>query len=153
MTFDGKLSELTGKIIRAFFKVYNRLGYGFAEKVYENALSIELDRLSLTVEQQKPIQIFYDDHLVGEYFADLVVNGLVIVELKASQDIAEEHEAQLLNYLKATPIEVGLLLNFGPQPKHIRRMYDNPRKGSLSWTEPVKQSENNEFGADIYGKI
>jgi len=153
MTFDGKLSELTGKIIGAFFKVYNRLGYGFAEKVYENALSIELDRLSLTVEQQKPIQIFYDDHLVGEYFADLVVNGLVIVELKASQDIAEEHEAQLLNYLKATPIEVGLLLNFGPQPKHIRRMYDNPRKGSLSWTEPVKQSENNEFGADIYGKI
>jgi GxxExxY protein len=134
MTFEGKHSDITGKIIGAFFAVYNQLGYGFSEKVYENALAIELRKLGLDVQQQAPIKVFFDGHSVGEYFVDILVNQLVIVELKSVKTISEDHEAQLLNYLKATWIEVGLLLNFGPQVQHIRKTFDNERKGNMSWT-------------------
>ncbi len=123
-----KHAELTEKIIAAFYKVYNTLGYGFLEKVYENALVIELRKQALEVVAQAPITVFYDDTVVGEYFADLLVAKAVIVELKAAKDLAEEHEAQLLNYLKATPHEVGLLLNFGPQPQFKRKAFENMRK-------------------------
>ncbi len=123
-----KHAELTEKIIAAFYKVYNTLGYGFLEKVYENALVIELRKQALEVVAQAPITVFYDDTVVGEYFADLLVAKAVIVELKAAKDLAEEHEAQLLNYLKATPHEVGLLLNFGPQPQFKRKAFENTRK-------------------------
>jgi GxxExxY protein len=99
--FEGKHSDLTEKIIKAFYKVYAALGYGFNEKVYENALVIELKKAGLSVEPQKQIQVFYDGELVGDYFADIVINQCVI-ELKAVRAVAEEHEAQLLNYLKAT---------------------------------------------------
>jgi len=136
MAFKGKHSDLTGKIIGAFFKVHNTLGYGFSEKVYENALALELQKLGLKVEPQKKILVYYDGQMVGEYFADIVVNGVVIVELKAVRQILERHEAQLLNYLKATRVEVGLLLNFGPKAEHKRKVYDNDRKGSLAWTQP-----------------
>jgi GxxExxY protein len=132
----NKHNELTEKIIKAFFAVYNALGYGFLERVYENALALELVRLGLQVEQQKRIAVYYSGQVVGEYFADIVVNGVVIVELKASRRILEEHEAQLLNYLKATPIEVGLLFNFGPKAGFKRKLYDNERKGTLTWTQP-----------------
>jgi GxxExxY protein len=132
---EGKHADLTEKIIGAFYKVYNTLGYGFSEKVYENALAHELRKLGLQVEPQARIVVYYDGEVVGEYQADLVVNGVVIVELKAVRQLTEEHEAQLLNYLKATPIEVGLLLNFGPKAEIKRRVYDNERKGSLSWTQ------------------
>jgi GxxExxY protein len=131
---DGKHADLTEKIIGAFYKVYNTLGYGFSEKVYENALAIELRKLGLKVEQQARIVVYYESEVVGEYQADLVVNDVVIVELKAARQLADEHEAQLLNYLKATPIEVGLLLNFGPKAEIKRKVYDNERKGSLAWT-------------------
>ena len=131
--FVGKYADLTKKIIGAFFKVYNKLGYGFSEKVYENALALELGKLGLRVEQQKPIVVYYDDQVVGEYFADIVVNGIVIIELKAVRKFLEAHEAQLLNYLKATTVEVGLLLNFGPKAEFKRKVYDNDRKGSLAW--------------------
>ena len=131
--FEGRHSDLTEKVIGAFYKVYNALGYGFSEKVYENALALELRQLGLLVEQQKQILVYYAGQVVGEYLADLVVNGVVIVELKAVRQLAEEHEAQLLNYLKATPIEVGLLLNFGPKAEYRRKVYDNDRKGSLNW--------------------
>jgi len=131
--FAGKYADLTEKIIGAFFKVYNKLGYGFSEKVYENALALELRKLGLRVEQQKPIVVYYDDQVVGEYFADIVVNGIVIIELKAVRKFLEAHEAQLLNYLKATTVEVGLLLNFGPKAEFKRKVYDNDRKGSLAW--------------------
>ena len=104
--------NITKKIIEAYYKVYNSLGYGFLEKVYENALKIELKRLNLKVDQQKNIKVFYDQFEVGDYFADLIVEDLVIVELKAAESLCEEHEAQLINYLKATNLEVGLLLNF-----------------------------------------
>lgn len=115
MITEGKHADLTHKIIGAFFKVYNSLGYGFSEKVYQNALVIELLALGLKVEVQKQIPVYYAGAMVGEYYADLVVNGVVIVELKAVQRLLPEHEAQVLNYLKATPIEVGLLFNFGPR--------------------------------------
>ncbi len=120
--------ELTGRIIGAFFTVYNTLGSGFLEKVYENALALELRNQGLKTEQQKRIQVFYDKQLVGDYFADIVVENTVVLELKAAEAIAPEHEAQLINYLKGTEIEVGLLLNFGPKPQFVRRVFANERK-------------------------
>ena len=125
---------MTDKILQAFFKVHSVLGYGFSEKVYQNSLAIELAKLGLQVEQQKQIEVHYDGYVVGEYFADMVINGCVIIELKAVRQLLDEHEAQLLNYLKATTIEVGLLLNFGPKAEFKRKVYDNARKGSLKWT-------------------
>lgn len=126
-----KHAELTKKIIGAYYDVYNSLGYGFLEKVYENALVIELRQRGFQAKQQESIEVLYQGHVIGEYFADIVVNGLVILELKAVRKLVDEHQAQLLNYLKATPYEVGLLLNFGPKPQHIRKVYDNARKPNL----------------------
>lgn len=123
-----KHSDITEQILKAFYTVYNELGYGFLEKVYENALAIELKELGLVVVQQAPIQVSFREQIVGEYFADLIVEDKVIVELKAAQALVDVNKAQLLNYLKATRYEVGLLLNFGPKPEHRRKIYDNARK-------------------------
>ncbi len=123
-----KHKALTDQIIGAFYHVYNTLGYGFLEKVYEQAMIIELTKRGLHVQSQYPIQVFYEDHVVGEFFADLLVNDKVIVELKAVRALATEHEAQVLNYLNATPYEVGLLLNFGPKAQVKRKIFDNHRK-------------------------
>lgn len=123
-----KHSELTEQIIGAFYAVYNTLGYGFLEKVYVNAMLIELQRHGLKVVREFPITVYYAGQVIGNYFADLVVSDLVIVEVKAAKAILPEHEAQLLNYLKATPYEVGLLFNFGPKPQQIRRSFENNRK-------------------------
>ena len=120
--------ELTSNVIQAFYKVYNTLGYGFLEKVYENAMRIELTRMNIPVEQQKNIKVYYESEQVGDYFADILVHELVIVELKAAENICEEHEAQLLNYLKATDIEVGLLLNFGKKAEIKRKIFMNKNK-------------------------
>ncbi|MBL7062618.1 MAG: GxxExxY protein [Anaerolineae bacterium] len=120
--------EITGAIIKAFYTVYNALGYGFLEKVYENALVHELAEQGLRVRQQMPIQVYYDGISVGEYFADLAVEDCVIVELKAAESLRPEHTAQLINYLKATDVEVGLLLNFGPKPAFARKIFTNDRK-------------------------
>lgn len=120
-----KHSEITEKIIKAFYKVYNALGYGFLEKVYENAMFMELESMGLSVEKQKQIQVYYEGKEVGQYFADLVVEGNVIVELKAAESLCEEHEFQLVNYLKATEVEVGLLLNFGKKPELKRKVFSN----------------------------
>lgn len=120
-----KHSEITGAVIKAFYKVYNSLGYGFLEKVYENALIIELRELGLVVEQQRPISVFYRANLVGEYYADLIVNDCVILELKTGESVSRAHEAQLINYLRATDIEVGLLLNFGQSAEYRRKIFDN----------------------------
>lgn len=130
-----KHTDVTDKIIHTFYTVYNSLGYGFLEKVYRNAMAIELNKLGLKTIPEAPIRVYYDGQCVGEYFADLVVADAVIVELKAARQLAEEHEAQLLNYLKATRYEVGLLLNFGPKPEIKRKAYDNDRKGTLEWTQ------------------
>ncbi len=121
-------ADLTEKIIKAFYKVYNTLGYGFLEKVYENALLIELERMDLHAISQQKIKVYYEGHPVGDYFADIVVNDLVILEIKAAETLREEHKAQLINYLKATEKEVGLLLNFGRSPEVKRVIFTNDRK-------------------------
>jgi GxxExxY protein len=120
--------ETTDKIIKCFFEVYNILGYGFLEKVYENALYDELIRSGLNCERQKKIQVFYKNNQVGEYYADILVENKIILELKAAEAICEEHEFQLINYLKATDLEIGLLLNFGKKPEIKRKIFTNDRK-------------------------
>jgi len=127
--------ELTDCIIGAFYTVYNTLGYGFLEKNYENAMLIELRKLGLDVEQQRPLAVYYEGVVVGEYFADIIVNHSVIIELKAAEAIRKEHAAQLTNYLKATGVEVGLLFNFGPTAEFKRVIFTqnkNPRKSAES---------------------
>ena len=123
-----KHSAITDKIIKAYYNVYNKLGYGFLEKVYENSMLIELKEQGLKCSNQFPIKVNYNGKQVGEYYADIVVENCVIVELKASESLASEHEAQLLNYLKATDYVVGLLLNFGTTPQVKRRVYDSKYK-------------------------
>ena len=123
--------EITTKIIAAFYTVYNCLGCGFLEKVYENALVLELRSRGFKVEQQVPIQVYYQAQLVGQYFADLLIQDKIVIELKAAEEIIKAHEAQLVNYLKATNLEVGLLLNFGPKPGFKRKIFTNARKANL----------------------
>lgn len=120
--------ELTGSILKLFYEVYNVLGHGFLEKVYQNALYTELKNNGFEVESQKQIKVYYKNVEVGEYYADLIVNNKVILELKATESITEAHEFQLLNYLKSTNIEVGLLLNFGKKPEFCRKVFQNYRK-------------------------
>jgi GxxExxY protein len=122
---DRLHSQLTDLIICCFYNVYNVLGYGFLEKVYENALQIELEKIGIEATTQVPISVSYSGRVVGDYFCDLLVDNRVIVEIKAAQVLMAGHEAQLLNYLKATGLEVGLLLNFGPDPQVRRRVYAN----------------------------
>lgn len=131
---DFKHAAVTEKIINSFFKVYNILGYGFLEKVYENAMFIDLTTTGLFVERQKPIKVFYEGNEVGEYFADLIVEECVIIEIKAAESLCREHEYQLINYLKATEIEVGLLLNFGKKPEMKRKVFSNELK-KIRWNE------------------
>jgi GxxExxY protein len=128
MSEQYKHSELTDQIINAFYHVYNDLGYGFLENVYQNALIIELNKAGLTGEKQKQIRVFYQNEIVGDYKADIVVNDIVILELKSVDHLIQQHENQLINYLKATNIEVGLLLNFGMKPEVRRKIYDNDKK-------------------------
>lgn len=120
--------ELSEKIISAFLKVYNILGYGFLEKVYENALIIELRNNGLEVVNQYPTPVYYLHKKVGDYYADLLIDDKIIVELKAVENLLKEHECQLITYLKATKYEVGLLLNFGKKPEIKRRVYTNDLK-------------------------
>lgn len=121
-------SHITSKIIKAYYNVYIELGHGFLEKVYENALLVELLESGLFCEKQKPIKVFYHEKQVGNYYADIIVNNSVIIELKATEALAEEHELQLVNYLRATEIEVGLLLNFGKEPHFKRKLFTNDKK-------------------------
>jgi len=107
--------DLTEKIIGCAYKVYNELGAGFIEKVYENALMIELKNEGLAAQQQYPVKVYYQEILIGDYVADIVVEDKVIVELKAVSHLTKAHEVQLVNYLKATKLEVGLLINFGDE--------------------------------------
>jgi GxxExxY protein len=120
--------ELTDVIIRTFYEVYNELGYGFLEKVYQNSLYLELKNKGYKVEAQKKINVYYKGTEVGEYFADLIVENAVILELKAADGIVKDFENQILNYLRATDCEVGLLLNFGKKPEFKRKIYENNRK-------------------------
>ena len=119
--------EITGEILDGFYEVYNQLGYGFLEKVYENALLIELQKRGLNCKAQQKINVFYKKQKVGLYYADIVVEDKVIIEVKATM-LHEKFEFQLLNYLKSTNIEVGLLLGFGKEPEFLRKVFTNIRK-------------------------
>jgi GxxExxY protein len=121
-------ADITDKIIKAFYKVNNKLGFGFLEKIYENSMAIALRKMGCNVLQQQNIKVYYEDEEVGDYYADLLVDDLVIAELKAAESLREEHEAQLINYLKATKIEIGLLLNFGQKAELKRKIFTNDRK-------------------------
>ncbi len=116
---------LTRQIIRVSFDVHNHLGYGFLEKVYENALVHELNNLGLKTEQQKPLSVIYKDVNVGTYYSDLIVEGRVLLELKISERLCHNYEPQVLNYLKATGLEVGLLINFGKNKVEFRRFINS----------------------------
>lgn len=120
--------ELTEVIIKTFYEVYNELGYGFLERVYQNSLYLELKNKGLNVEAQKKIIVYYKGIKVGEYYADLVVEDLIILELKAADCIVMEFENQILNYLRGTDCEVGLLLNFGTKPEFRRKIFENSKK-------------------------
>lgn len=121
-------SDITGVIVPLFYDVYRNLGFGFLERVYENAMVLELTAAGLDVRQQAPTKVFYKNTVVGDFFADIIVENLVVLELKAVQHVSKAHEVQLVNYLKATQIEVGLLLNFGETPECRRRILTNDRK-------------------------
>jgi GxxExxY protein len=125
---DLLYKDITDSILKAYCTVYNQLGYGFLEKVYQNAMYFELKSLGYKVDAQKQIKVYFKNQLVGEYFADLLVEDKVIVELKACELLMNVHVAQLMNYLKATEIEVGLVLNFGEDPEFKRIIYTNNKK-------------------------
>ncbi len=114
--------DLTAKIIELFYKVYNTLGYGFSEKIYEKALVLEMNKAGMNIELQEPVQVKYDGHIIGTYIPDMIVEEKVIIEIKAVAQLIPAHEAQLLNYLKASGKEVGLLLNFGQTPEIKRKI-------------------------------
>lgn len=122
---ERRLNDITEKIIGLAFKVANSLGDGFLEKVYENALAIELTREGFEVSQQHPISVFYEGQNIGDYFADLLVENEIVVEIKASRAVDDKHLAQCLNYLKATGLKICLLINFGRPKVETRRIVNN----------------------------
>lgn len=126
---ERKHWDLCHEIVAVFYSVYNELGYGFLEAVYEEALFVALIEAGFTVERQVPTPIWFRGKTIGQYKADLVVNGVVLLELKAAEAVDRSHIAQILNYLRATEMEVGLLLNFGPKPQFKRFVFENSRKG------------------------
>ena len=128
MYLHQKLSE---QIISAYYEVYNELGYGFLEKVYENSMILALQKRGLHGKKQVPIKVYFEKYNVGLYFADIIVEDKIIIELKADENLCEEHEAQLTNYLRATEIELGLLFNFGMKPTFKRKIFENKYKKSV----------------------
>jgi GxxExxY protein len=123
-----KHSELTDKIIGVFYDVYNELGYGFLESTYGEALSVALEESGLSIARETSVPVWFRGKKVGQYYADMIVERLILLELKAARTLESAHEAQLLHYLRATDIEVGLLLNFGLRPQFRRLLFDNARK-------------------------
>ena len=122
------LKEKSHKILKAFYRVYNTLGYGFLEKVYHNSMMIELGKEGLKCKSQYPVTVYYDDAVVGDYRADILVDDCIILELKASEALCEENDFQLLNYLRGTDIELGFLLNFGKKAEFRRKIFTNDKK-------------------------
>ncbi len=130
MTIDSsyKHSELTDAVIGVFYEVYNELGFGFLESVYRNSLRLALVQKGLTVDQEVAVSVFFRGQNVGDFRADLVVNSTILLELKTAERIIPAHESQVLNYLRSTELEIGLILNFGPRPQVRRLLLDNSRK-------------------------
>ena len=125
ITADTSLlyADITDRIIACAFDVYNKLGFGFSEKVYENAMMVKLQQRNLTAIQQAPISVHFEGHIVGEYFIDIFIDNKILLELKAVSLLSKFHEVQLVNYLKATGVKVGLLINFGVKLKIVRRVF------------------------------
>jgi GxxExxY protein len=129
--------EITETIIAAFYEVYNKLGSGFLESVYRAALIIVLTRLGLRVETRAVLPVHFESRIIAEFRPDLVINGKVIVEIKVARTLDPSHSAQLLNYLRASDMEVGLLMNFGARAQFKRQYYDNERKARREAPEEV----------------
>jgi GxxExxY protein len=123
-----KHSDLTDKMIGVFYDVYNELGHGFLESTYAEALAVALEQAKLSTAREVPVPVWFRGRKVGQYYADLIVEGVILLELKAARTLDSAHEAQLLHYLRATEVEVGLLLNFGLRPQFRRLLFDNERK-------------------------
>jgi GxxExxY protein len=125
--------KITGPLIDLFFYIYRTLGFGFLERVYSNAMVVAGKNRGLDIQPHVPIHVHFDGAIIGRYQADLVINKCIIAELKTVSMLTVDHEAQLLNYLKATEYEVGFLFNFGPKAQYKRMVFDNKRKGNLTW--------------------
>ena len=123
-----EFEDITREIIGAAYRVFNALGFGFLESVYRKAMLIELKKKGLKVEDEKPLKVYYEDQVVGDFFIDIFVQDEIVVELKSIQSIAKEHEVQLVNYLNGVKKEVGLLINFGPSGVQVKRKYRNPAR-------------------------
>jgi GxxExxY protein len=130
--FSDRKDPLTEKIIGVFYEVYNELGFGFLESVYREAMRIALEQVGLRVEAEVPVPVSFRGCLVGVFRADLVVDGIVVVELKTADSIGKAHEAQLLHYLRSSTMEVGLVMNFGPNARFRRIVLQNARKKGIS---------------------
>jgi len=125
-----KNEDITHKIIGAAYKVFNILGFGFLESVYQKSMIIELIKSGLNVEAEKPLKVYYDEQIVGEFYVDLFIEDEIVVELKSVKSIAKEHEVQLVNYLNGLKKDIGLLINFGPSGVEIKRKYRKPSQDS-----------------------
>ena len=141
--------EVTREIIGCAYRAYNKMGFGFLESVYEKCLLIELRKAGLKAESQKPITVFYDNEIVGEFVTDIIVNDIIILELKSARQIVKAHEVQLVNYLVATGKSVGLIINFGKRKVEIKRKLkdlttniDTNFEKSCQSCYPVKKSQN-----------
>jgi GxxExxY protein len=140
MNTDGhglKHAAITQRVLGVFFQVYNELGYGFLESVYVEALAVALQQSGLTLHREMPLEVRFRSTVIGRFRADIVVAGTVLVEVKARRRLLLMHQAQVLNYLRATVLEVGLLLNFGPRPQFKRLLFDNDRKVHRTTCEPA----------------
>jgi len=123
-----KHKDITNKIIGCAYQVYKKLGFGFLESVYKKAMVIELGKANLTAEQEKPLNVYYDSQVVGEFYIDLFVEKEIVVEVKSVKTLMKEHEVQLVNYLNGIKKEIGLLINFGPTGVEVKRKYRQPQQ-------------------------
>ena len=123
-----KHEDITHQIIGCAYKVYNKLGFGFLESVYKKAMVIEVDKINLKVEQEKPLKVYYDNQIVGDFYVDLLAEAEIVIELKSVESLTKAHEVQLVNYLNALNKEIGLLINFGPNGVEVKRKYRQPEQ-------------------------
>ena len=125
-----EFEELTHDIIGAAYQAYNQLGFGFLESVYRRSMIIELAKRDISAEAERPLQVYYDDQVVGDFYVDLLVEDQIIVELKSMRGLTKEHEVQLVNYLNGLKKDVGLLINFAPSGVQVKRKYRQPERSS-----------------------
>ena len=125
-----KHEDITHEIIGCSYQVYNALGFGFLERVYRKAMVIELRKDDFEVEEEKPLKVYYDDQVVGEFYVDLLIEQEIVIELKSVRSLIKEHEVQLVNYLNGLKKDIGLLINFGPSGVQVKRKYRQPEQAA-----------------------